>query len=100
MPSLAPATRVFLALAPIDGRKGFNGVYTLVKETLQKEPTSGFWFVFLNRRRNRLEMLTDAGSGRWLLTKSLERGTLRRARRPGPGSRPAPRGFDVTPPGH
>jgi RHS repeat-associated protein len=59
---------VFLALAPIDGRKGFNGLYTLVKETLQQEPTSGFLFVFLNKRRNRLKILTYDGSGLWLLT--------------------------------
>jgi hypothetical protein len=52
MLSLSPATRVFLALTPIDGRKSFNGLYTLVKETLQQEPTSGFLFVFVNRPRN------------------------------------------------
>ena len=75
MLSLSPATRVFLALAPIDGRKGFNGLYTLVKETLQQEPTSGFLFVFLNKRRNRLKMLTYDGSGLWVLTKRLDRGT-------------------------
>jgi transposase len=75
MLSLSPATRVFLALAPIDGRKGFNGLYTLVKETLQQEPTSGFFFVFLNKRRNRLKILTYDGSGLWLLTKRLDRGT-------------------------
>jgi len=75
MLSLSPATRVFLALAPIDGRKGFNGLYTLVKEMLQQEPTSGFLFVFLNKRRNRLKVLTYDGSGLWLLTKRLDRGT-------------------------
>ena len=75
MLSLSPATRVFLALAPIDGRKGFNGLYTLVKETLQQEPTSGFLFVFLNKRRNRLKILTYDGSGLWMLTKRLDRGT-------------------------
>ena len=75
MLSLSPATRVFLALRPIDGRKGFNGLYTLVKETLQQEPTSGFFFVFLNKRRNRLKILTYDGSGLWLLTKRLDRGT-------------------------
>jgi transposase len=73
--SLSPATRVFLALRPIDGRKGFNGLYTLVKETLQQEPTSGFLFVFLNKRRNRLKILTYDGSGLWMLTKRLDRGT-------------------------
>lgn len=71
MLSLWPATRVFLALTPIDGRKGFNGLYTLVKETLHQEPTSGFLFVFLNKRRNRLKLLTYDGSGLWLLTKRL-----------------------------
>jgi transposase len=75
MLSLSPATRVFLALRPIDGRKGFNGLYSLVKETLQQEPTSGFLFVFLNKRRNRLKLLTYDGSGLWLLTKRLDRGT-------------------------
>ena len=75
MLSLSPATRVFLALRPIDGRKGFNGLYTLVKETLQQEPTSGFLFVFLNKRRNRLKILTYDGSGLWMLTKRLDRGT-------------------------
>lgn len=75
MLSLSPATRVFLALRPIDGRKGFNGLYSLVKETLQQEPTSGFLFVFLNQRRNRLKILTYDGSGLWLLNKRLDRGT-------------------------
>ncbi len=75
MLSLSPATRVFLALRPIDGRKGFNGLYSLIKETLQQEPTSGFLFVFLNKRRNRLKILTYDGSGLWLLTKRLDRGT-------------------------
>lgn len=84
MLSVSPATRVFLALAPIDGRKSFNGLYTLVKETLQEEPTSGFLFVFLNRSRNRLKILCWDGSGLVLYTKRLERGTF--ARLQGQGS--------------
>jgi hypothetical protein len=32
----------------------FNGLHTLVKETLHQEPTSGFLFVFLNQRRERI----------------------------------------------
>jgi transposase len=75
MVSLSPATRVFLAVRPVDGRKGFNGLYTLVKEMLQQEPTSGYLFAFLNKRRNRLKILTYDGSGLWMLTKRLDRGT-------------------------
>ena len=54
MLSLSPATRIFLAVTPIDGRKSFNGLSALVKETLEQEPTSGFLFVFLNRARSRV----------------------------------------------
>ncbi len=76
MLSLSPATRIFLALAPIDGRKGFNGLTALIQGTLGQEPTSGFLFVFLNKARNRLKVLLWDGSGLVLCTKRLERGTF------------------------
>lgn len=76
MLSLSPATRVFLAVAPIDGRKSFNGLYTLVKDRLHQEPTSGFLFVFTNKLRNRLKILFWDGSGLWVCTKRLEKGTF------------------------
>jgi len=74
MLSLSPATRIFLAVAPIDGRLSFNGLTALVQGTLEQEPTSGFLFVFVNRARNRLKILFWDGSGLVLYTKRLERG--------------------------
>ncbi len=74
MLSLSPATRVFLATQPIDGRKSFNGLLVLVKETLQQELTSGFLFVFINKARKRLKVLFWDGSGLVLCTKRLESG--------------------------
>jgi transposase len=41
--SLSPATRIFVALEPLDMRRGFNGLYTWVQTVLQEEPTSGHW---------------------------------------------------------
>jgi transposase len=76
MLSLSPATRIFVAIAPVDMRRGFNGLYAWVRTVLQEEPTSGHWFVFLNKRRNRLKILTCDGSGLWVLSKRLERGTF------------------------
>ena len=75
MLSLSPATRIFLALSPVDGRKSFNGLHILVKEVLQQEPTSGFLFVFTNKSRNRLKILFWDGSGLCLFSKRLERST-------------------------
>ena len=74
MLSLSPATRVFLALTPVDGRKSFNGLSVLIQETLEQEPTSGFLFVFVNQARNRLKILFWDGSGLVLCTKRLESG--------------------------
>ncbi|MEI6569034.1 MAG: IS66 family insertion sequence element accessory protein TnpB [Verrucomicrobiota bacterium] len=83
MLSLSPATRVFLWLKPVDGRKSFNGLYTLVKEGFEQDPTSGHLFVFLNRRFNRLKILFWDGSGLVLCTKRLEQGTFARFKAPG-----------------
>ncbi len=84
MLSLSPATRVFVAVAPVDGRKSFNGLHVLVKEVLLQDPTSGHLFVFTNKSRNRLKILFWDGSGLVLYTKRLERGTF--AWTPGEGT--------------
>jgi transposase len=76
MLSLSTATRIFVALEPVDMRQGFNGLYARVQTVLKEEPTSGHWFVFLNKRRNRLKILLWDGSGLWLCSKRLERGTF------------------------
>jgi transposase len=76
MLNLSPATRVFVALAPVDMRKGFNGLYCLVREQLHQEPTSGHLFVFTNRLCNRLKILLWDGSGLWIFAKRLEKGTF------------------------
>ena len=51
MLSLSPATRIFVALQAMDMRQGFNGLYAWVQTVLGEEPTSGHWFVFLNKRK-------------------------------------------------
>ncbi len=76
MLSLATATRILVALHPVDLRQSFNGLYTRVQTVLQQEPTSGQWFVFTNQRRNRLKILFWDGSGLILCTKRLEKGTF------------------------
>lgn len=76
MLSLSPATRILVALHPVDMRAGFNRLYSWVQSVLEEEPTSGHWFIFLNRRRNRLKILTYDGSGLWILSKRLDRGTF------------------------
>lgn len=78
MIALNATTRVFVALDPVDLRKSFNGLRGLVQERLRQDPLSGHVFVFLNRDRTRLKLLTWDGSGLWVATKRLEAGCFPR----------------------
>jgi transposase len=71
---LGPATKVYLALGATDMRKGFDGLYGLVRDRLWCEPTSGHLFLFCNARRNRLKVLYWDSTGLWVCAKRLERG--------------------------
>jgi hypothetical protein len=51
-----PATGVYLAARATDMRKGFEGLYALVRDRLQLEPLSGHVFLFSNVQRNRLKL--------------------------------------------
>jgi transposase len=74
---LGPATRIYLAAEATDMRKGFEGLYGLVRDRLECEPLSGHIFVFSNAQRNRLKLLFYDGSGLWVCAKRLERGRFR-----------------------
>jgi transposase len=74
---LGAATRIYLAVGATDMRKGFNGLYGLVRDRLQEEPLSGHVFLFCNAPRNRLKLLFWDGSGLWVCAKKLEKGTFR-----------------------
>ena len=55
MLSLSPATRIFVALQPVDLRQSFNGLSARVQSVLAQDPLSGHLFLFTNRNRNRLK---------------------------------------------
>jgi hypothetical protein len=57
-----------------DMRKGFEGLYGLVRDRLSCEPLSGHLFLFCNAQRNRLKVLVWDGSGLWVCAKRLEKG--------------------------
>ncbi|SRR5712692_4899232 len=76
MLSLSPATRIFVAVAPVDMRKSFNGLYAHVQAVLNEDPLTGHVFLFTNRLKNRLKLLYWDGSGLWVCAKRLEKGTF------------------------
>jgi transposase len=73
MPSLI-GRRVLAYAQPVDMRKGFDGLYGLVREELDEDPLSGDLFLFVSRNRLRAKVLVWDGTGLCLYSKRLETG--------------------------
>lgn len=63
--------RVFLAVAPVDMRKSFDGLSIWVAAELDRQPTSGDLFVFANRRRTMVKVLYFEKNGFCIWSKRL-----------------------------
>jgi len=59
-----------------DMRKSFHGLSGLVRNELERDPTSGEVFVFINRRRTHIKLLHWEHGGFVLYYKRLEKGTF------------------------
>jgi transposase len=78
MLTLARGSRLFIATAPTDLRKSYDGLAALVEGQYGREVRSGDIFVFLNRRATQVRMLFWDRDGYCILMKRLEAGTFRR----------------------
>lgn len=70
----SPSVKVFAYTEAVDMRKGFDGLFGLVKTQLGRDPLSGDLFVFMSRDRKRAKVLLWDGTGLCLYSKRLERG--------------------------
>ncbi len=73
---LSRAVHVYVATAPSNLKKSFEGLTNEVRQVLAKEPLSGHVFVFLNRRKTQVKLLLWTRGGFTIVTKRLERGTF------------------------
>jgi transposase len=80
MLSLSPRTRVYLHVPPTDMRKSFDGLTGLVRSVFRADPLEGNWFLFLNRRRDRIKILYWDRDGMALWYKRLESGSFEELR--------------------
>jgi len=69
-----PQMRIFVALAGVDLRKGFDALAAYCRDELEYDPFSGVVFVFTNRTRTHLRLLYYDSQGLWLCTKRLSKG--------------------------
>ncbi|MDP7179370.1 MAG: IS66 family insertion sequence element accessory protein TnpB [Verrucomicrobiota bacterium] len=74
MLTLEHTAPIYLNRAAADMRKSFDGLLGLVQQSGLADPLSGGWFVFRNRRGDRLKILYFDRDGLVIWYKRLERG--------------------------
>jgi transposase len=74
MIQITPHIRIIVAVAPVDFRKGIDGLAAIVRQQLESDPFSGAMFVFVNKSRQAVRVLTYDGQGFWLCHKRLSKG--------------------------
>ena len=66
--------RVFIALKPLDFRKGIDSIAAACRQQFQCDPKSGHYFIFRNRRKTAIKIFMFYRNGYWLCHKRLSQG--------------------------
>jgi len=74
---LTSQTQIHLAIEPSDFRKQIDGHVALIKQHLKQDPRSGALYVFINRGKTMIRVISYQDSGYWIATKRLSRGKFR-----------------------
>lgn len=77
MIQITPQMKILLAVDPIDFRQGIDGLAQACRARLQADPTTGAVFVFRNRARTAIKVLSFSGFGWWLCHHRLSEGRFR-----------------------
>jgi transposase len=70
------SVRVFAYPAAVDLRKGYDGLYGLVEQSLGHDPMTGNLYLFTNESRKMCKVLVWDGTGLCIFQKRLARGTF------------------------
>jgi transposase len=73
-----PQQPIWLCTQPVDMRKSFDGLMGLIATQLHADPSSGQFFVFINRRKTQIKIFYFDGSGYCIWCKRLEQGQFNR----------------------
>lgn len=85
MIQVTPHMRILLAIAPVDFRKGIDGLAAICRQVLESDPLDGTMFIFCGRSRRTIKCLVYDGQGFWLCQKRLSQGRF--GAWPGPASK-------------
>jgi transposase len=76
MIQLVPQMKILVAVAPVDFRRGIDGLSALCRSVLKEDPMTGTLFLFRNRAGSSVKLLVYDGNGFWLCQKRFSSGKL------------------------
>ena len=78
MLAVAPTTRVYLYMHQVDMRRSFDGLLAIVQSEFDRDIRLGDYFMFINRRRDRIKIIWWDRDGLAIFMKRLESGTVQK----------------------
>lgn len=78
MIQLSARSEIRVAIGAQDFRKGIDGFVSLCCHELSQNPKSGIIFVFINRSKTMVRLLSYENNGYWLMTKRLSKGKFQK----------------------
>jgi len=76
MIQITPQMRILVSTEPVDFRSGIDRLCCICRQALDADPFGGTVFVFCNRSRTALRVLSYDGQGFWLCHKRLSKGRI------------------------
>lgn len=74
---LTSQTQIHLAVQPSDFRRQIDGHVAMIKQHLKQDPRSGALYVFVNRSKTMIRVISYQDHGYWIATKRLSRGKFK-----------------------
>ena len=68
--------KILVARDPVDFRRGIDGLAAICREQFERDPFTGYLFVFRTRSRTAIKTLSSDGNGFWLCHRRLSKGRL------------------------
>jgi transposase len=82
--SLPANAKIFICTQPVNMRKSFEGLGTIIQNSFDEPPTSGAFFAFFNKEKDRMKVLYWDGDGFAIWYKQLQKGSFKSAIRETP----------------
>lgn len=78
MLAVPPTTQIYLYMQNVDMRRSFDGLYAIVQSEFTRDIRLGDYFMFINKRRDRIKIIWWDRDGLAIFMKRLEAGTFQR----------------------